>query len=533
MTHINLTFNPYQELLTIQINNVPISPRSLLKKFERMSFLEWSEQIFPILSQEINDNFDIEYSGQMLEFEILKYYANKHEDCNGIRYTTPVLNEAPIHRLKVLNQLFGNGVLPSVQRRKMMLYVFANSTPMLKAPNLSFCKIQYSIQSLALLREANYKVNDTIFVILNDTEKDLINQSKNVNNNVYWLIIGERFECLSIKGRQLTFTVPLSKITDIVQDCLNFHFYPHLLMDMMQEINSKGLNREIDEMQYLDKIEPGVKITIPRFVEVGKSEKINIQSVPDGYRTPAIEYQYSDGSLMDIRNHEIFAKEEGVVYVTAVNAVTGLPIITKSVSCEKRIHLDRITIEQKDIVLCEGETFKLRLKYYPPNADDISKIKYISSNPLVAYGEKETIYAKHSGVCSITLSCEQVNIECCVEVRPPMTSFTIEPSEIKLPLGAVEQLKLQQYPSTSFPERYEVKTYPEGIVEVDINSRMIRGLALGGSIVEISTSNGRIKKTIRVTVYENSAIAQEFKNPSSQPRGEQKQNILDKIFRRK
>ena len=131
MTHINLTFNPYQELFTIQINNVPISPRSLLKKFERMSFLEWSEQIFPILSQEINDNFDIEYSGQMLEFEILKYYANKYEDCNGIRYTTPVLDEAPIHRLKVLNQLFGNGVLPSVQRRKMLLYVFANSTPIL------------------------------------------------------------------------------------------------------------------------------------------------------------------------------------------------------------------------------------------------------------------------------------------------------------------------------------------------------------------------------------------------------------------
>ena len=117
MTHINLTFNPYQELLTIQINDVPISPYSLLKKLEMLPFFEWSEKIFDIVDQEVNDAYEVRYYGQLAEYEILKYYSKLHEDCQKITRSDLPLVDAPKKRLNTFDRLLRNGSLGSLPRK--------------------------------------------------------------------------------------------------------------------------------------------------------------------------------------------------------------------------------------------------------------------------------------------------------------------------------------------------------------------------------------------------------------------------------
>jgi len=533
MTHVNLTYNPYQVVLTIQINNVPISPRSSLKKFEKMPFFEWSEQIFPVLSHEINDHFDIEYTGQLIECEVLKYHADKCIDCNAIIYKAPTLDMSPVHRLKILNQLFGNGVLPYIPRTKHSQQIFSSeSNVLLKYPTFSFCRLLPVVHTLDELNDSCLEKNENIIVFLSNYDETYIQRFSNCKSNIMWFILGEWFKCLLVNETQLVFSIPQNKINDSVQQCLNLQFYPALLTNILNILEINTPQREVTELQYIDRIEPGIKVSIPRIVEVGKTKKIIISSIPTGYQHPDVEYQISDNSLIEIKNNELFAKKEGGVYLTVINANTGQTITTNRINCIQKVYLEKITLEPDNLILKEGDKYKIRLYYYPTNADNISDIKYTSTNPLVAYADKDIVYAKHSGVCTITLSCDNISVDCNVEVCPQMTSFSITPSEMKLILGNVEHFKLEQYPKSSILEQYSVKTYPEGIVNVDIDSRMIHALTVGGTIVDIVSADGQIKKSIRVTVIDKKANDSVPELKSGSP-SEIKTSIIDKIFRRK
>ena len=121
---------------------------------------------------------------------------------------------------------------------------------------------------------------------------------------------------------------------------------------------------------------------------------------------------------------------------------------------------------------------------------------------MVAYAEKGIIYAKHDGDCEITISCENIKVVCYVEVKAPLTAFDISPTEMRIKKGDVAQFKITQYPTNALPEKYVSRAYPEGIVNLDINGRMIQGVSAGTAFVQIRTDDGKLSKNMRVTVIE-------------------------------
>lgn len=504
MTHINLTFNPYQELLTIQINDVPISPYSLLKKLEMLPFFEWSEKIFDIVDQEVNDAYEVRYYGQLAEYEILKYHAKAHEDCQKITRSDLPLFDAPKKRLNTFERLLRNGSLGNLPRKTTFLNLCTNGIDFIRDyPKLSFNRIKESLISFDELLVSSNRDGNFLVLQENQFTDSVLEKIKKHEKAIVCMILGTGFECLFAEKEKICFSVPRYDVTYGFAQILNLCLYPHMLRKALGWVDYKSLKRELNELQILDKVEPGVRVDIPQIVEVGRESKITVSSIPMGYPIPNVIYEYSDSSLVHIAGNTIRGLEEGVVYVTAVNAETGAKIsMPKPITCLKRKYLEKITLDQKNIVLRVSETFHLRLTYTPADADNISDIKYQSSNPLIAYAEKSIVYAKHDGNCEITISCENIKVVCCVEVKAQMASFDISPKEIRIKKGDVAQFKITQHPANAFPEKYVSRTYPEGIVNVDINGRMLQGVSVGTAFVQIRTNDGKLSKHMRVTVID-------------------------------
>lgn len=504
MTHINLTFNPYQELLTIQINDVPISPYSLLKKLEMLPFFEWSKKIFDIVDQEVNDAYEVRYYGQLAEYEILKYHAKAHEDCQKITRSDLPLFDVPKKRLNTFERLLRNGSLGTLPRKTTFLNLCTNGFDFSRDyPKLSFNRIKENLISFEEMFASNNSDGNVLVLQDNQFTDSMIEKIKKLDNSMFCIVLGTNFECLWAEKDKVCFSVSKQDLTYGFTQILNLRLYPDMLKEALRLVDYKSLKRELDELQILDKVEPGVKVNIPRIVEVGRESPITVSSIPIGYTIPNVIYEYSDSSLIHIAGNTIRALDEGVVYVTAVNAETGAKISTpKPVTCLKHKYLEKITLDQKNIVLRTGENFKLRLTYTPADADNISNIRYQSSDSLVAYAEKGIIYAKHDGDCEITISCENIKVVCYVEVKAPLTSFDISPTEMRIKKGDVAQFKITQHPANTLPEKYVSRAYPEGIVNVDINGRMIQGVSAGSAFVQIRTDDGKLSKNMRVTVIE-------------------------------
>ena len=504
MTCFKITYNPYQEQLSIQINDVPISPYSLLKKLELLPFFQWAANVFDIMDQEMNDSYEVEYCGQLAEYEILKYYADLHEDCKKITHLDLPLPDTPQKRLNTLERLVRNGSLGTLPRKNTFLNICAENIGFDRVyPKLSFNRIRERQLSFDEMLEMNIPGENILLLHEYQFTDAVLEKIKGSDKSIFCVVFSSVLKCLFADKEKICVSVPKQDPIYGYTQILNLRVYPGMLREALGCIDYKALKREFDDLQILDKVEPCVKVNIPRMVDVGRQGEITVSSIPAGYAIPKVIYEYSDSSLIHIDGNTIHALEEGVVYVTAVNAETGAKISTpKPVTCLKRIYLEKITLDQKKIILRTGETFKLRLTYIPSDADNISNIKYQSSDPLVAYAENGIIYTKYDGECEITISCENIYAFCHVEVKAPLTSFDVSPIEMQIKKGDVTHFRITQCPANSLPEKYVSRAYPEGIVDIDINGRMLHGISAGTAFVQIKTDDGKLSKNMRVTVID-------------------------------
>ena len=504
MTRVSLTFNPYQEQLTVQINDAPISPYSMLKKLETLPFIGWADRIFDIIDQEINDTYEILYRGQLAEYEILKFYAARHSDCQKMSFQDLSVADSPKKRLGSFERLLRNGSLGALPRKNTVVNLCVCGLVFVyDYPKMSFNRVKenrVSLDELMALDEAQSKV---LILAKEQFSEIVFERIKKGTRNMFCLILDTEFKCIWAEQDVFCFSIPRYDVAFAFTHILNVQLFPSILREALRAVDYRALKRELDELYVLDKVEPGVKIIIPRIVEVGKESTISVMSIPAGYPVPNVIYEYSDTSLIRISGNRICALSEGVAYVTAINALTGAKISDpKPVTCIKRKYLERITIDQKNIVMRMGEIFELRLSYFPADADNISDIRYQSSDALVAYAEKGLVYAKHDGNCEITISCDNIHLVCNVEVRASLMSFDVIPSEITMKKGSVAQFKIIQHPSNSVPERYLARAYPEGIVQIDVNSRTIQGVSSGAAFVQVKTEDGKLFRSIRVTIID-------------------------------
>lgn len=491
MINVKLKFNPYVPLLEILINSVPISIYSKLKNYCNAEFETWSKDVFNALYEEINDFYVVEYVGQYIEYQILQLYAMQCVYCEKIMYSQPQISEAPLQRLRLLNNMALNGVASFPNKKN--IYISIASTDeifnQIKLPMLSYCffrKSKISIDEGPL----SSKNSINIFVCESLSECELM--VKKIGDEAYYIVCNNDSSIMLINS-QVVFCCSKTLINDSINAVMNVAIYPQILRDIIFQNQNVGVkDKTYSNLLCLDR---EIKVILPKELEVGVDTKLEVSGVDTVDR---LQMRRTGIDFVSFRNGMLCAHDTGVACVEILDMYTNRVVARANISCIRKKHITNMRISPSKMVITVGENREYKLIAEPFDNDDMGELKMVSDDSFVAYAQDGVIYTRGEGICSISAICGNVSAQCIVDVRPRVTGINVDSTRIEMRVGQVKRISISQEPPEALPMQYTVNVQPKDVIYCDINSGMIQALKSGEAVIRIGV--GTISKQIVVKV---------------------------------
>ena len=309
------------------------------------------------------------------------------------------------------------------------------------------------------------------------------------------------------------------------------------------EVQGSGLSRNIftkdfgeTEISVKDKISGKSASIIVKTVVTEFEWKENTGSTYAGYPlitiTEGDEYQlhyscspssathlFEDFSNLVFYEPTYVVDNPSVISISSEGKVTGLKpgtigikptgrIIKKSSSGNERIY---ITVKAKTIAVSEvrlnksslslnvGESETLTAIVIPDNATNKTVTWKSSNNSIATVDSNGKVKAVAAGSAIITATADGISSTCSVTVTVPVSSVTLNKSELKLVKGKDETLIATINPSNATNKTVVWSSNNPSIATVDQNGK-VSGITEGNAQITVTTNDGAKKATCTVTV---------------------------------
>ncbi len=141
-------------------------------------------------------------------------------------------------------------------------------------------------------------------------------------------------------------------------------------------------------------------------LNVGKSQKINakIEDLPEGERTPKLEWSTSDKTIATCNNGTVRAVSAGEATITCSAILANEMQITAECTVTVTVPVSSITTDKRAITLDVTKSYSPVITIKPDNATD-KRMKFSSSDSTVASVDSNgTITGKAQGKATITVT---------------------------------------------------------------------------------------------------------------------------------
>ena len=151
------------------------------------------------------------------------------------------------------------------------------------------------------------------------------------------------------------------------------------------------------------------------------------------------------------------------------------------------IPVSAVVLDKTSLSLEKGSSETLKATVSPRDATD-KTVKWSSDNPTVATVDQNgTVTAVNSGKATITASAGDLSATCEVTVTIPVTSVTLDPTDLNLMLGETAQLTASVLPEDATDKHVNWYSSDSAIVSVDEEGRIT---AVGIGIATITAQSG-------------------------------------------
>ena len=212
------------------------------------------------------------------------------------------------------------------------------------------------------------------------------------------------------------------------------------------------------------------------------------------------------------------SSEPGIASVDSNGKVTGLSVgkavITADASgfqatCVVNVYIPvtSITLDKSSYMLNRGESFTLTATVNPSDATDKTVTWESSDAGIASVDSNGKVTGAATGEVTITAKAGDCKATCRVKVIVPVTSITLNKTEI-----TVEETKTVQLKATVKPDEATDKTVTwissdETIAKVDANG-VVKGIQAGAAV--ITAKAGDCTATCQVTVIEKDSNTEDF-----------------------
>lgn len=504
---IEITHNPYGRQTQILMDGSPVSSYSTLKKYMDQPFEEWCDRIFEAIHQECNHGkYRLFFCSREEEIQIMEQLAREDDCCEQFTSALPVQKETLPQRMASLSQVVrecGKGVIP-VQRLYAAFSVprsfgetIIQEIQELEIHN-SYCRVETTVSK----RREMVPGTDVYFRIDEGSEPDWRSQVDFPKG--YYIQMGKETAFLGKKGQVFAYRASQEELFPVIFTCFLLDPLLKVFCSTLEQLPEEAKRTYRRELEAMTSIYPSV---IPemtsRVIELGTGNEIRFRSSVPGYSidTRKLRYEYSTPGIISCNGVQVSGLKEGKTTMWIYRKGENNPCASLECQVIRRNRISQLDLEEDEIVLGEGDSYQTVLSYYPPDADNVSSIKWRSDDSQVAQvNDRGVVTGREAGKCTISCIAERVRISCPCVVKPYLKQIHVETREICLPYGASVPFSYSLEPDFCIDP--EITVFSQNVRIANAVGGIIRGTGVGETKILLQNSSKTVQEEIRVTVLD-------------------------------
>lgn len=486
----DIKMNPTARNASVKLNNQPVSSQSQLWKCENEPLFNWVRQLPAMLFAELNNAYDLRFSGSDLECKIIAGIFEKETYCESVSCSINTGRYSLDTRVGWASQ--------------------ASAELGLSLPGKGIIGVNASVGCRTCLGDAMKKmqgIKSTLFISGGQTVyvTDDANEATTAAltyDTVYLCGSGQlRFDnsedkCLLYRGRSEDLALFLSQLADLyvlkpfIEKCYQLLSQASANASFITKAKVEMLRSDIPHARL---------ILSARQVEVGDTVRFSVEKFPDEKLNLRI---HEPNILQNVGNNQFRAVGTGTAHLGIEYGSDR--IWNGTINVYKVNRVTSIQLTPPGGTILENTDFQVGYAFNPTNAQNLSKAVW-SVSPAGSLRDlgRGRFTALRKGVCTITLSVESVSksiqisvLETAKDIQAPNEVF------VKLNHGGVP-VSVSALPPGSTYGSLVIDSVEPSVARWDNNRREVFAVSEGNTELDIRAVNydGSYLATKRVTVH--------------------------------
>ena len=503
MTTVFIRNNPYMRRLEIKINGDSPSSYSRLNGIMDEPFLFWIKQIISLIHEEINDDdYRLTFESREEELEILERLVDNDPKC--IMFTKKKLTrDVPLNnRMARFSDFLKQSGLKVKKSTIAPLFVIPDDIKDLKN-ELEEMHIENSYCELVpkVIFKSEYKcdkeVTDNVFFVYENEEQ--YNDNTKINKN-FAIILADKDNFFELKDNCLAYLATKENFFKTLFKCFMIGVLEAVLYKSIAAVPKHIKEQYMEVFEEILGTAPRVTLDVESsIIETGSSIGIKLINETESVNQSDFTYECRPKGFIECDGRRVNGLKDGKAILYVYRKGDREPCIAKDFRIITRNRVRELSVEDKEIFIGEGDSFKVNWSYIPPDADNVGEIKWTSEKvDIVTVSNSGQVYGIKQGDTTLKISCEKVSKVIRVHVLPHIRDIQVDLDEIILLPQSQTDVSIMSVPNQCIEGRLLC-----GIMDARVANFVngyVTAFSVGETMLVIQDSTERIRKEIPVRV---------------------------------
>lgn len=498
MNEFQIVIDPYQEINYALLNGSPLPELNEFTNFKKVKMLDWAYKLGNIAENLINDYYSLIIVGEDFDALFISKLMESNQLCQKcvhkhFLFNSPV--EKRYNSLKRLSQQYSCKVKPE----DFTLKVYSACDLNIQNDLITPCDM-----------------HEAFILIVEDDSFDL-SQIRDGKSHIILKTDG-RNTITHIDQKNYLWSLPQNELDSVVSMLVDRFSKIRFIIAASEELNNnKALSN--NDKQFLElalSVEPLVKIERIEKIEIGKSAKINVSLLPEGFPLPDLTVVSKDENVIMTDGLNLKAMNVGSAVIEIYKSNEKKAIFKQNVDTYQDKTVNQIDLDRAEPNMGIGRTQKINISFKPDDATDADYIVWTVDDPSVLKIDNDgNVTAISPGRALVTASTKNAKDSVIIDVLPNITQMNLSFNKIKAMKGETKPIQIQYSPEKVFDPSYSWISNNPNIahVETDINgASFIIAAELGECDITCVANEGGCNASCHVTVLDPSAEEKKKKN---------------------
>lgn len=505
---VEIINNPYAQRVRILINGKKTSAYGTLEQYQDEPFWNWCDYIIEEVCLECNvDEIDLIYTGRLEENAVFRKIATRYSGCR-YRFRPLETEEDLQQKMKKLNQFLARykfNVRQKVFRTGFYLSKrhmdLRETLASLDVSNI-YCKIMPIVCEMPEF-ETSASMNDLNFVIDEVTDADYTMQHC---GSAFCFIIHVGREDIGFEEKEkrvFQYQCTKGQLFQTIFECLKLIPLLVAFRECVLTISDSALLKQssvYNQLAQILSIEQPFRIECESMqIEVGKSVSLHVSRGSERFAVNNILFEYENPGVIECTGLRVKGLSPGASRMYLFREGENAPFYTMEFSVIKRNRISEIVLEDGTFFIGEGDRYKLSYHYYPIDADNVEKIRWMTNqNDRLQISDSGVVTALMAGQYKVICTAEQVSASVICVVKPYMKEITVSENEITMVPGETYTLQYSFSPDCCIDD--SVIIHSGNLQIVNAVGGTLKAAGCGQTDVTLMNQRGTVRQTVHVTV---------------------------------